>query len=145
MKLYIIIFAIAILLIYGLYYRKNPLIAKIRIGEHIFTVDMAVTPMEKMQGLSGRASLSANHGMLFAYDHQEQYEFWMKGMKFPLDFVWIADHTVVNITENVPAPTGLIPAIVKPYVDVDKVLEISAGTVKATGLKIGDPVQFIDR
>ena len=145
MKLYIIVFAIAILLIYGLYYRRNPLISKVRIGDHIFTVDVAVTPVEKMQGLGGRASLPPNHGMLFAYDHKEQYEFWMRGMKFPLDFIWIADHTVVNITENVPAPTGLFPAVVKPYIDVDKILEVAAGTVKEKGIKIGDVVQFIDR
>ena len=98
-----------------------------------------------MQGLSGKDSLPPNHGRLFVYDHQEQYEFWMKGMKFPLDFIWIADHTVVNITENVPAPTGLMPAIVKPYVDVDKILEVTAGTITKSGIKVGDTVQFIDR
>ncbi|MEK7577618.1 MAG: DUF192 domain-containing protein [Patescibacteria group bacterium] len=145
MKLYVILFAIAVIVMYSLYYRKNPLISKVRVGSHTFTVDVAVTALEKMQGLSGKDSLPPNHGRLFVYDHQEQYEFWMKGMKFPLDFIWIADHTVVNITENVPAPTGLMPAIVKPYVDVDKILEVTAGTITKSGIKVGDTVQFIDR
>lgn len=145
MKLTIFIFAIIILLIYGLHYRNNPLISKVRIGSHTFTVDMAVTPIEKMKGLSGKDSLELNHGMLFVYDHKEQYEFWMKGMKFPLDFIWIADHTIVDVTENVPMPTNLIPTIVKPKTGVDKILEVPAGTIQSTSIKVGDTVQFIDR
>lgn len=145
MKLYVIIISLSILILYGLYYRKNPLISKVRIGSHTFTVDVAVTPLEKMKGLGGKNSLPANHGLLFVYDHKEKYEFWMKGMKFPLDFLWIADRTVVDLRENVPAPSGLIPAIVKPNVAADKILEVAAGTIKERGLKIGDTVQFIDR
>ena len=145
MKLFVIIFTICILIIYGLYYKKNPLVSKVRIDTHTFTVDVAVTPLEKMNGLSGRDPLPENHGMLFVYDHKEKYEFWMKGMKFPLDFIWIADHTVVQLTENVPAPTGLIPAIVKPTQSIDKILEVSAGSIKTKSIKVGDVVQFIDR
>lgn len=145
MKLYIIIIAISLVVIYGLYYRTNPLISKVKIGSHTFTVEVAVTSIEKMQGLSGRDELNANHGMLFVYDHKEKYEFWMKGMKFPLDFLWIADHTVVDLKENIPAPTGLIPAIVKPSTVADKIFEVPAGTIASFGLKIGDSVQFIDR
>jgi len=145
MKLYVIIIIVSILLIYGLYYRKNPLTSKVRIGSNTFIVDVAVSPIEKMNGLSGRNSLAANHGMLFVYDHKEQYEFWMKGMKFPLDFIFIADRTVVDIAENILPPTSIFPAIVKPRISADKILEVTAGTIRLTGIKIGDTVQFIDR
>lgn len=145
MKLYVIIFAISLLLLYGFYYRKNPLTSKVRIGSNVFTVDVAVTSIEKMKGLSGRESLAANHGMLFVYDHKEQYEFWMRRMKFPLDFIWIADRTIIDISENITPPTSIFPAIVKPQSGADKVLEVSAGTIQSAGIKIGDTVQFIDR
>lgn len=145
MKFPVIIIIVSILLIYGLYYRKNPLTSKVRIGSNIFIVDVAVSSIEKMKGLSGRDSLDANHGMLFVYDHKEQYEFWMKGMKFPLDFIWIADHTIVDISENILPPTSIFPAIVKPQAGSDKILEVSAGTIQSTRIKIGDTVQFIDR
>ncbi len=145
MKLYVIVIIVSILLLYGLYYRKNPLIAKVRIGTHTFSVDVAVTSFEKMKGLGGRDSLASNHGMLFVYDHKEKYEFWMKGMKFPLDFIWIKDNTVVDLRENIPAPTGLLPAIVKPDTVADKILEVNAGIIQSTGINIGDSVQFLDR
>lgn len=145
MKLYVIIFAISILLLYGFYYRKNPLTSKVRIGSNVFTVDVAVTSIEKMKGLSGRESLAANHGMLFVYDHKEQYEFWMRGMKFPLDFIFIADRTIIDISENITPPTSIFPAIVKPQISADKILEVNAGTIRSAGIKIGDTVQFIDR
>lgn len=145
MKLSVIIIIVSILLIYGLYYRKNPLTSKVRIGSNIFVVEVSVSPIEKMKGLSGRDSLAANHGMLFVYDHKEQYEFWMKGMKFPLDFIFIADRTVVDISENILPPSSIFPAIVKPQSAADKILEVPAGTIQSTGIKIGDTVQFIDR
>lgn len=145
MKLYVIIFAISILLLYGFYYRKNPLTSKVRIGSNVFIVDVAVTSIEKMKGLSGRESLAANHGMLFVYDHKEQYEFWMRGMKFPLDFIFIADHTIIDISENITPPTSIFPAIIKPKSGADKILELPSGTIQTAGINIGDTVQFIDR
>lgn len=86
------------------------------------------------------------HGMLFPYDHKEQFEFWMRGMRFPLDFIWIDGKNVADITENVPPPLeNERPVIVKPLVPVDKVLEVNAGTVARIGIKVGDTVEYIDK
>ena len=90
--------------------------------------------------------MSEVHGMLFPYDHKEQFEFWMKGMTFPLDFIWIDGKTVADITENVQPPSGDVrPTIVKPMVAVDKILEVNAGTVARIGINVGDTVEFLDR
>ena len=135
-----------ILLVFGVYYRLNPLTPKVKVGKAVFTVDVAVIGAQKSKGLGGRISLDPNKGMLFPYDHTEQYEFWMKDMKFPLDFVWIRGKTVADIHERIAPPTSSEqPVIVKPKVAVDKVLELNAGTVAKYGINIGDSVEFLDK
>jgi len=146
MKAYIFIGAGILLLFYVFYYRSHPLISKVRIRNHRIPVDVAVSVYEQARGLGGRAELKENTGMLFLYDHKEQYNFWMLGMKFPLDFVWIDGKKVVDITRNVPPPKGMEkPTIVKPSVPVDKILEINAGDIDKFGIKVGDTVDFLDR
>lgn len=130
----------------GLYYYTHPLTAKIRIHNTVITVDVAATQEQKQKGLGKRPSMPEFSGMLFPYDHTEQFEFWMSGMQFPLDFVWIDGKTVVDISENIPHPKpGETPEIVKPRVPVDKVLELNAGSIKRFGIAIDDIVTFLDR
>ncbi len=134
--------------IFGLfwYYRSHPLVSKVEIKGVRFVVEVAVTEAQKQKGLGGRTALAQNHGMLFAYSHKEDYNFWMRGMRFPLDFIWIDGKTIADITENVPPPkAGETPLIVKPRTPVDKILEVNAGVVKRLGVKIGDTVGFLDR
>lgn len=113
---------------------------------HTFLLELALTPEEKQRGLSGRDSLPQNHAMLFPYDHKELYGFWMKDMRFPLDFLWIDGNTIVDITKHVPAPTGSTqPVSLQPGKPVDKILELNAGVADSIGAKIGDTVIFKTR
>jgi uncharacterized membrane protein (UPF0127 family) len=146
MKKYLIAISVIIIAFLGIYYFTHPLSAKIKIRSAVFTVEVAATESQKELGLGGRASMPETRGMIFPYDHKEQFEFWMRGMLFPLDFVWIDGKTVVDVTENVPAPAGNErPIIVKPKFPADKVLEINAGLVQKYGIKVGDTVDFSDR
>lgn len=141
-KLFAIIVVIGLLVIW--YYRKNPLSAKIEIGEHRYIVEVAVTNAEKAKGLSFRDSMPFNHGMIFLYDHKDFYTFWMNGMRFPLDFVWIDGNTIVDITQHVQPQMGVNVPIVKPIKQVDKILELNAGVIERNGIKIGDSVKFLN-
>jgi uncharacterized membrane protein (UPF0127 family) len=120
----------------------------VRVDEVEFPVDLALTPEERAQGLSGRASLNAGTGMLFVYDEANRYVFWMKEMEFPLDMVWIgAECQVVDISENVPFPDPNTPLVDLPRYSPDTparyVLEINGGESAALGLAPGDPVKFV--
>lgn len=131
---------------YGWYYATHPLGAKIKINNTIFTIEVAATPEEKSIGLGNRESMPAKHGMLFPYDHKEQFEYWMHGMLFPLDFIWIDGNTIVDITKNVAAPKeNERPQIVKPNAPVDKIFEVNAGVVDKYNIQIGNRVEFIDK
>jgi uncharacterized membrane protein (UPF0127 family) len=104
-------------------------------------VEMADSPERKEQGLSGRESLAEDRGMLFIYDKPGNYSFWMKEMKFNLDFVFINDQKVVGLKENIPFPQGgEEPQTIKAEADFDQVLEINQGMIEKWGIKIGDEV-----
>ena len=73
------------------------------------------------------------------------YNFWMKDMNFPLDFLWLNEKKVIDLTENVPAPidkdlTNL--TLYQPSEPVNEVIELNAGMVKELGIKIGDTLKY---
>ena len=124
------------------YYTRHPLTAWVQIHGTTFSVEVAATAPEKAKGLGYRSSLEPKHGMIFPYDHKEVFPFWMLGMKFPLDFIWIDGTKVVDITTNVQPPTGTDMHVVHPKVAVDKILEVNAGEVEKYGIRVGDTVVF---
>ncbi len=141
-KLIFFIFLITILLI-G-WYTAHPLGTKLTVRGQTFDIELAVTEQEKQRGLGYRDSLAQNSGMLFIYDHAEQYGFWMKGMRFPLDIIWIKEDIIVDITNNIPNPINDSSQLLsfQPKVAVDKVLEVNAGTVNRLGIQVGDTVDI---
>ena len=110
-------------------------------------VELAVTRDERSQGLSGHPPLADNEGMLFVFENEAKWVFWMKDMLFPLDMVWIDSRcTVVDVTENVPKPEPGqaledLPRF-SPKTLAQYVLEVNAGTAQRTGITIGDRVVF---
>lgn len=112
--------------------------------EHVFLdIEIADGPQEQIKGLSGRNSLCETCGMLFVYKEPQIREFWMKGMKFPLDMIFIRDGKVVEIAENAPAlvPGFPIPKM-RSQVEADMVLEVNAGFAAKAGIKVGDPLLY---
>ena len=117
----------------------------VRVGDADFTVDVAATNSERSQGLSGHPGLEPGEGMLFVYPDERPRAFWMKGMLFPLDMVWIgAQCTVVDITLNAPVPEpgqSRLPSY-SPSGPAQYVLEINAGRAEEAGIAPGDAVTF---
>ena len=119
----------------------------ITLGGAPFPVELAVTPDQRTQGLSGRPFLAPGTGMLFIYEQEGMYAFWMIEMNFPLDIVWIdAGCTVAHITKDAPpqAPgqtPGDLPRYVPPK-PILYVLEINAGEAESSGIGVGSRAQF---
>ena len=117
---------------------------QIIINNQVITVEIARTPVQLSQGLSGREKLCENCGMLFVFPVAGKYPFWMNEMKFNLDFVYINGKTVVDMVENVPYPkNGEQPQVIEAKKDFNEVLEIDAGTIRKLKIKIGDGVDEI--
>lgn len=137
MKKIIILFSVIFLLFIFYFYLRHPLGEKVIVRGHTIHVEVAVTESEKEKGLGNRDRLAADAGMLFVYQNRDRYGFWMKDMRFPLDFIWIDDNTIVDLSPNIPVPYTLAPKV-----PVNKVLEVNAGTIATLGLTIGDTVKF---
>ena len=121
-------------------------LATLDINGHIFKVEIADTQSKRSKGLGGRSNLAEDQGVLFVFDRVDKYPFWMKGLKFPLDFIWIKGDSIVDILPNIPSPKDgqsdeSLP-IYQSRVEIDKVLEINGGMAEKLGLKIGDTVKI---
>jgi uncharacterized membrane protein (UPF0127 family) len=117
-----------------------------RIGNTTLTVEVARTEAEHERGLSYRESLEQDRGMLFVFPQKQVPMFWMKAMQFDLDFIWIANNRVVEITERVPKPDRQTPddKLIRysPATAVDSVLEVNSGFIQQHRITIGDAVQY---
>ena len=115
-------------------------LSQMKIGEHFFNVEIADDPAERARGLSGRVSLEEDRGMLFLFGLPSVQNFWMKGMNFPLDMIWIKGDTIIGFVENAQPDNSQMPVIYSSSESVDKVLEINAGLARKFGIRIGDRV-----
>ncbi len=73
--------------------------------------------------------------------------FWMKGMRFPLDIVWVTEDLVVaGVAADAPPPAaGASDAELPLYssgVPVRYVLEINGGLASLLGVSAGERVTF---
>jgi uncharacterized membrane protein (UPF0127 family) len=110
----------------------------VAVGDKNWTVEIAQTEQERIRGLSGRQSLAPNSGMWFIFPADSEDEFWMQGMNFDLDIVFVGeDMKVINVARgDKNNPTDRI-APAGPY---RYVLETAAGS--ADGLQAGDVVEY---
>ena len=122
----------------------------VQLGLNIISVDVADTSEHRTIGLSNHDSLGLDQGMLFVYPDSSTRTFWMKGMQFPIDIIWIAeDCSITNITENVPIPDqeSVKAQGYNTYSSkkpVRFVLEVNAGYVEDYKVFVGDKVIFLD-
>lgn len=129
---------LSILVIREFYYPKSV----ITINGYSLTVEQALTPRQQTKGLSIKKTLSENHGMVFVYNHDDYLSFWMKGMNFPIDIIWLDNQCrVVHIEENLPpCPlTGDCPTYT-PTQRARYVLETIAGFTKRYQVEQGKTI-----
>ncbi|GAA1359258.1 hypothetical protein GCM10009636_32700 [Arthrobacter koreensis] len=120
-----------------------PRAATVTVGEDLeFQVDVADTPQQQSEGLSGRQDLPAGTGLLIPFESGKEREVWMAGMEIPIDIAWIADGRVVQISTLDPCTENrqsLCPRWKSPGA-VDALLEVPAGALK--GITPGTPVSI---
>lgn len=126
--------------------------AEVLLRNVLFRVDIVETPLERSRGLSGRDSIpefglkpdgsAIEGGMLFPFEKPGIYSFWMKGMRFPIDILWLMDNRVVFIVKAAPAPLPKTPPselpVYQPPVEANAVLELNAGASDRFGIAVGD-------
>ena len=109
------------------------------------TVVLATTLPAQEKGLSGVRSLPKNDGMLFVFDQEGYWGFWMINMSFPLDIIWFNSARQIVWTEPdlQPCQPGNCPVITPP-VEALYVLEVNAGFLAVNHITLGATFSFSD-
>lgn len=115
-------------------------ISQVVINGHAVKVELAVSREERYRGLSNRAYLPSDQGMLFIFSDYSVRSFWMNEMLIPLDIIWIKDTTIVGIAYSVDTPPPLVSY--KSPEPVNYVLEVNAGWAKSFSITTGDHVLY---
>jgi len=123
--------------------------AVVTIGKAIVQVEIASTPAQRAQGLSGRATIcgaplrqgcgEAQKGMLFVFQKPTRDGFWMKDMHFALDIIWVDSGGVITSIAHDLSPETY-PQSFRPRTPALMVLEVVAGFARAHNIAIGDKV-----
>lgn len=81
----------------------RPSFVDVRAGSRTFRVELATTPAELHRGLTGRAAVPADAGMLFILPAPGRHCFWMKDTPTPLSIAFIDDAgQVITLAEMAP-------------------------------------------
>jgi len=115
-------------------------------GFHVIA-DIALTGEQKTKGLDVKNNLTENQGMLFVFQQPYRYGFWMTGMKFPIDIIWLDSNGVVTHIEHSlnpcpPASSNLACPLYFPEKESLYVLETVAGFSMKHNVRLGSHVSF---
>jgi uncharacterized membrane protein (UPF0127 family) len=115
-------------------------------GVILLTVDaeLATTPETRTHGLMERASLPADHGMLFIFEVAQPLSFWMFNTLIPLDIIFVnVERRITSISASVPPcrPPSRCPTY-RSDGPAQFVLEVNAGTVVKAGIEVGDKLRW---
>ena len=119
--------------------------AHIMITGVLITVELAETASDQEKGLSDRPSMPLDHGMLFVFDHEDYWGFWMIQMQFPLDIIWFnSNRQAVFIEQDLSPCSPQYCPVYAPSAKAMYVLEVNAGFVAMHNVSLGTTFTLLD-
>ena len=116
--------------------RKQRLI----VGRDTVLIEVAATEEMRTVGLMYRTVMAENEGMLFVFEAEGIYPFWMKNTELPLSIAFIdRSGAIVDIQDMAPHDEITHHA---PSVPVLYALEMNQGWFRTHQVNAGDKVQF---
>ncbi|MBS3083342.1 DUF192 domain-containing protein [Candidatus Pacearchaeota archaeon] len=117
---------------------------KVCFGETCFNVEIVDTPAEREIGLMNRVELDSDSGMLFVFENEGYYPFWMKNTLIPLDMIWIdKNNSIIDIRTALPCEADPCE-VISPSGDALYVLEINADIASEKRIITGMQAEFIN-
>lgn len=107
--------------------------------------DVASTGEQRGKGLAIKDTLAENESMLFVFPEPDDYRFWMKDMKFPIDIIWLDDDGEVIHIEHSLQPCGEECPTYGPDGNALYVLETVAGFAQEHNVTEDTVVDFDPR
>ena len=120
-------------------FAQDPVAAKFRSPDGrlsvSFNLEVAETPVKRMQGLMFRKTMNADSGMIFIFPESSARSFWMKDTYIPLDIIFLDEKfEVVTVLHDVPI---LNTQPRKSKESAQYVVELNAGAAARNGIEIG--------
>jgi len=150
---YLLVILAAVIFIFNLsqmkvFEKKSKKLARIIFNNEVeIRAEVLKTLPEKIKGLSGRKKILPDEGALFVYQEPGFYNFWMKGMNFAIDIIWLIPDDkqkgifkVVDITPEI-SPASF-PQTFSSKIPSQYILEVKAGFSKENDIKIGSKVKI---
>lgn len=123
-------------------YKVSKSYIRMGLGGETLKLEIADTEVLREQGLSGHKPLGANEGMLFIFPNDDQHQFWMKDMLFPIDIVWFdSEYRIIDVRER--ADPNSYPEIFTPKSNARYVIELPAGFFEKYHLKVGNILEIL--
>jgi uncharacterized membrane protein (UPF0127 family) len=118
----------------------------VKVNGVTLVADVASSSEQRSKGLAVKDTLAENESMLFVFSKANDYQFWMKDMKFPIDILWLdADRYVIHIEHSLePCDSDGCP-LYKPDGKAQYVLETVAGFAEKYGVDENTIVEFDPR
>ena len=127
--------------------------AEVRLAGETFTVEVAADPRSRTRGLSGRASIPRNGGMLFVLPRPGPFTMVMRDCPNPIDVAFIDSMgrvvTIHAMAPELPRRNGETPFQYERRLPgyhsgepVQFALETAGGRLAELGLAVGDRVHF---
>lgn len=122
---------------------KAPATPSIEIKGQTYSIEIAEDDASREHGLMDRASMPADHGMLFVFQDDAMRAFWMKNCKFSQDMLFFnAERKLISVQRNVPACTADPCPAYSSGAPARYVLELNAGQADKLGLHPGDELKI---
>ncbi|MBW3629161.1 MAG: DUF192 domain-containing protein, partial [Gemmatimonadetes bacterium] len=105
-------------------------------------VEIAENPRQRRQGLSRRAELPANEGMIFLFTQEQPAgtSFWMYGTSIPLSIAFLDHAWVIREIRHLRPCRSPLPLLCPTYRSgspFSAALEVSQGYFERRGIEVG--------
>jgi len=119
----------------------------IEVGNQIVQVEIADTPIERVNGLAFRDTLAENHGMLFVFPDESRKVFHMIGCKFDIDLAYIESNGIISeiITmekEPLDTPLDSLKKYLSQSTTIKYALEMIGGWFEEHDVNVGTRINL---
>jgi uncharacterized membrane protein (UPF0127 family) len=113
-------------------------LVEVRVGHVPVRAEIAATDRSRTRGLGGHRRLVFGEGMLFVFGDARRHDFWMQGVDFALDMIWIRGGRVTGVTRRAPPEAQSGRRLFPSPGPVDRVLEVPGGWALRESVQTGD-------
>ncbi len=139
----IILIVVLTVLIMIFYFNNTTRLPQVCFNEKCFFVEIVDESAERALGLMNREYLAPDSGMIFIFENEGSYPFWMKNTLISLDMIWLnSKKEIVYIFENAQPCTANPCPIISHEGSALFVVELNAGTVREKKIQVGQTAIF---